>query len=165
MNFLPNKLLSIASRIGNVIDPKEERRQRTVMMPHRHDNKRESRIRILHQEKLILRGNLYVLSPNNKASGKPLSSFVSALKNEATNKPLSSLMGSIKDLSTGGKGPAVVVDLSSFVPEEFIMSLICTERKGAPTSYTMLIGDQHIKLSAKLTLSPDIETFKRYEHT
>eukprot|EP01036_Dinobryon_divergens_P026270 gene26270-34895_t len=116
-------------------------------------------------EKLILRGNLYVLSPNNKASGKPLSSFVSALKNEATNKPLSSLMGSIKDLSTGGKGPAVVVDLSSFVPEEFIMSLICTERKGAPTSYTMLIGDQHIKLSAKLTLSPDIETFKRYEHT
>ena len=51
------------------------------------------------------------------------------------------------DLSTGGKGPAVVVDLSSFVPEEFIMSLICTERKGAPTSYTMLIGTYIDKLN------------------
>ena len=47
------------------------------------------------------------------------------------------------DLSSGvsGKVPAVVAEMSSFMSEEFFMSLICTERKAAAASYTMLIGE------------------------
>lgn len=39
----------------------------------------------------------------------------------------------------GGRNP-VLFDLSSFPPEEHIVSLICTERKDSTLTFTLLIG-------------------------